>query len=239
MSEAMAAAVASIIESMGTDPAKAAKVIVAMFSSHIKAAEERGHARAILVQREDWSTRKKDQREAQRRSRAQNMSQDVPGQKIDTLSSSSLKQEVSSECLKTSQDITRHFADFWEMYPRKEGKADARRAWKKAAPTVGGETALFGLVTKALEWQRKSRSWTDKHGAFIPHPSTYLNRGSWDDEPYTTAKPASKTAVDRPVVMPQLFDKPAAWRPSFESQVTEREQIRAVAEMASAAKAAT
>ena len=68
------------------------------------------------------------------------------------------------------------FDRFWIAYPRKVGKADAKKAWIKAKPDID-------RVIYALTWQVNSQDWTKDGGAFIPHPSTYINQGRWDDEP--------------------------------------------------------
>lgn len=72
-----------------------------------------------------------------------------------------------------------HFFTFWHNYPKKVGKADAAKAWKKIPEP---KTTLVKIIN-ALEWQRKSDQWTKDHGQFIPNPSTYLNQGRWEDEP--------------------------------------------------------
>lgn len=68
------------------------------------------------------------------------------------------------------------FARFWAAYPKKVGKIDARAAWKKHRPPIEA-------VLAALEWQRRTPQWLEQGGQYIVHPSVWLNRGSWDDEP--------------------------------------------------------
>lgn len=188
----MVSVIAQIIELASGDAEKAARLIVAMFASHIKAAEESGRAHATLTQRERWAAQKQAQREALRNNHARDMSADIRGRKIDISLNTEPKEKVSIPCPRTSTDASETFSSFWALYPVKRGKADALRAWKKAAPKVGGETALLGLITKALAWQVKSRQFTEKNGTFIPHPATYINRGSWDDEPDAPPRPAPK-----------------------------------------------
>ena len=36
-------------------------------------------------------------------------------------------------------------------------------------------------MLSAIEAQKKSEQWTRDNGQFIPYPSTWLNRGQWDD----------------------------------------------------------
>ena len=70
------------------------------------------------------------------------------------------------------------FEAFWDLYPRKTGKGDAWKIWKKSkleslAMDIGGRVFL---ATEELEqWQRDE-------GRFIPLPATYLNQRRWEDE---------------------------------------------------------
>lgn len=80
------------------------------------------------------------------------------------------------------------FDRFWQAYPRRVGKGDARRAFGKAI----GKTSL-AVILKALEWQRHQPGWMKDGGEFIPHPSTWLNQERWDDEPFQAPQISDKT----------------------------------------------
>jgi hypothetical protein len=71
------------------------------------------------------------------------------------------------------------FDDFWEPYPRKVGKDDARKAWDKATKVRKVDPAVIvaGAKRFAADPNLPGKQ-------FIPHPSTWLARGGWDDEPY-------------------------------------------------------
>jgi len=73
------------------------------------------------------------------------------------------------------------FEEFWGLYPRKVGKEKARQSWKRLKPTV----VLLARIKTTLERQRRSDQWTKDGGQFVPHPTTWLNQGRWDDEPAT------------------------------------------------------
>jgi hypothetical protein len=67
------------------------------------------------------------------------------------------------------------FNKFYQAYPRRVGKADAERAYKKALSRASPETILGGAcmaATAAIGQDEK----------FIPHPATWLNRDGWLDE---------------------------------------------------------
>lgn len=73
----------------------------------------------------------------------------------------------------------RRFEEFWAVYPNHKGKDDARKAWKRRHPSE----ALTAMIVAAVEAQRLWPEWLKNGGQFIPYPATWLNRGSWDDEP--------------------------------------------------------
>ncbi len=70
------------------------------------------------------------------------------------------------------------FAEFWAAYPRKEGKDKAWKAWEKRKP----DAALLATILTAIMRQSTWPQWTRDQGQFIPHPTTWLNGGRWQDE---------------------------------------------------------
>lgn len=78
-----------------------------------------------------------------------------------------------------SEDVRRRteadFEQFWNSYPRKVGKQKALKAFQKVKVPV--ETLL-----NAIAQQKQSAQWTKNNGEFIPHPTTWLNEGRWEDK---------------------------------------------------------
>jgi hypothetical protein len=68
------------------------------------------------------------------------------------------------------------FAEFWERYPRRIGKAAARKAYDKARKTAQHDDIMFGL-------SQQMTSLTAREAQYIPHPATWLNQERWNDEP--------------------------------------------------------
>lgn len=68
-----------------------------------------------------------------------------------------------------------HFDLWWNEYPRKVRKPEARKAYDKAAKKVGDDRLLEAM-----------RSYRDCDGrvaeGFILHPATWLNQECWNDE---------------------------------------------------------
>lgn len=63
--------------------------------------------------------------------------------------------------------------EFWSAYPHKVGKADAVKAFKRAAGRVDRETMMAGL--RRYIAKTDDRPWCN--------PSTWLNQDRWSDQP--------------------------------------------------------
>lgn len=68
------------------------------------------------------------------------------------------------------------FARFWTSYPNKVSKKKAEIIWSRI-PKLEHDR-----IFKALDVFKVSRQWTKDGGAFIPHPTTWLNQERWKDE---------------------------------------------------------
>tara|TARA_B110000908_G_scaffold104878_1_gene123523 strand:+ start:797 stop:1507 length:711 start_codon:yes stop_codon:yes gene_type:complete len=73
------------------------------------------------------------------------------------------------------QEVLTDFDTFWQAYPKKRNKEQARKAWNKQKPDLD-------LILTALIWQTELDEWDKKEGQFIPNPSSYLNAHAWLDE---------------------------------------------------------
>lgn len=69
------------------------------------------------------------------------------------------------------------FNEFWTNYPRKVGKASARKAFAKAVLRCDPNIIITAAAALADDPNLPETK-------FIPHPATWLNRDGWDDEPY-------------------------------------------------------
>jgi hypothetical protein len=69
------------------------------------------------------------------------------------------------------------FEEFWSIYPRKIAKKAARQALAKAISAH--EVTLEKAVDAAKAFAASVRG---KDIQYIPHPTTWINQGRWDDE---------------------------------------------------------
>jgi len=84
------------------------------------------------------------------------------------------------------------FAGFWEMYPRKVGKAAAEKAFNKIS------LELLPTITAALEAHKRSDQWNKDGGRFILYPATWLNQRRWEDDPKALQCSHSQRIQPRP-----------------------------------------
>jgi hypothetical protein len=70
------------------------------------------------------------------------------------------------------------FDTFWAAYPRKVGKADARKAWDAA---VRGHRGLAAAITDGA--RRFAADPNLPEPQYVPHPGRWLRREGWTDEP--------------------------------------------------------
>ena len=72
------------------------------------------------------------------------------------------------------------FARFWKAYPRKVGKRAAEASWKRQKLEPQADQ-----IIEAVRRQSAGEDWTKDGGQYVPHPTTWLTQGRWDDETTT------------------------------------------------------
>jgi len=92
--------------------------------------------------------------------------------------------------LEPLNDIKQHFDSFWDIYPRKLGKGEAKGAFIKAVTKFGHEVIMDGVRKLASDPNLPPVQ-------YVPRAATWLNQERWDDEPYTAVDPASIPGVSR------------------------------------------
>lgn len=85
--------------------------------------------------------------------------------------------ETEADGFADVETLQSRFDRFWSLYPRKQSKSAAFKAFQKLNP----DEDLLGLMLDALVQQAKSPQWTKDGGEYIPHPATWLNGRRWED----------------------------------------------------------
>lgn len=91
-------------------------------------------------------------------------------------------------------DQQARFDRFWEIYPRRVAKAEARKAWVQVSP----DQSLFDRICMAIESAKRCSQWQRDGGRYIPHPATWLRREGWADE-HQVAVPNELSGGDKRV----------------------------------------
>lgn len=84
------------------------------------------------------------------------------------------------------------FLKFWKVYPKKDNKIAAFKAWKALKPDAALVDAIVADITN-----RRRTTWKDKDVQYIPNGSTYLNQRRWEDE-HSTGVVSEINDPDRP-----------------------------------------
>ena len=77
----------------------------------------------------------------------------------------------------TPHDPLKGFDEFWSVYPRKEAKANAAKAWAKLKPS----DELIEQIISHVKVRATTPKWQEQGGAFVPHGATFINQQRWTD----------------------------------------------------------
>jgi len=90
--------------------------------------------------------------------------------------------------------------DIYAAYPRKIGKQAALKAIKKACGTGAvGQMKAVTILGKVKEYAAAVAQWPAADKQYCPHPATWFNRGSYDDDPseWLRGTPAATSQFSR------------------------------------------
>ena len=95
-----------------------------------------------------------------------------------SMDNSSLTPSVGEKKRKPHVSDLPGFDSFWEIYPKKEAKEKARKAWRKLNPNAD----LQATILRAVETRKKTKDWLKDDGQYVPYPASWLNGKRWKDE---------------------------------------------------------
>lgn len=110
------------------------------------------------------------------------------------------------------------FEDLWAVYPRKQAKNDARRAFHRVIVEDGVAPAT---IFYAVMEQAKSAAWKEDGGKFVPSLAKWLDGGRWND---VLSAPAEKNLAAPPAQDP--FTCPTPLPPEERWKKPKPEEIR-------------
>ncbi len=91
--------------------------------------------------------------------------------------------------IERGKQVENDFNEFWKAYPRKVGKPNGLKAFKKKYKSLPSMPELISIVNRL----KKTEQWRDVK--YIPHPATWLNDERWNDDiPEPWVDPAQEAA---------------------------------------------
>ena len=144
----------------------------------------------------DSSTERVKQHRERARKHHRNVSSNVsvtPQNRIDkNRVETETEQPPKPPARKLADVLPNEFGNWYHSYPRKVGRKDALRAWRKIKPT----SELAATMTRAIRNQVAQHHFQNGQGEdFVPNPSTWLNQGRWEDEITGPPKRKMRSAV--------------------------------------------
>lgn len=93
----------------------------------------------------------------------------------------SINQSIKHTPRKSAKSVfTDGFDEFWAVYPKKDAKQAAIKAWNKLKPDDELKQNIIDSVRRNIDGK-----WKDSERRYIPNPATYLNGARWEDESAT------------------------------------------------------
>ena len=72
------------------------------------------------------------------------------------------------------------FAEFWNIYPRRDYKNAARRAWGNLFGTLPPKPETLAAILAAVRRDRASDQWREDGGRYIPNAAKWLENRPWE-----------------------------------------------------------
>ena len=102
--------------------------------------------------------------------------------------------QLNTNLSNTENNILCEFDELWELYPRKKGKPQALKAYRKARKNG----ATFEEVKQGIKDYCKQIEALNTDAEFIKHGSTWFNNEAWKDEYIFT--PRKNSSENAPVI---------------------------------------
>jgi hypothetical protein len=97
--------------------------------------------------------------------------------------------DASTPAPRVKDSYPEEFEEFWALYPRKEQKPDALKAWKATRKTATAETLIRAVRGYRFPSERQ----------YTKLPAGWLRKGLWMDVPGIVTEPTPPGAAPRPL----------------------------------------
>lgn len=134
------------------------------------------YQKRMVKDAENSSTKAKSGKKgAEKTNKKRKFAEDFAAAKVPANSENEIESENEYEIEKRKRDSAERekedvgFESFWQAYPRRVGKGNAEKAWRKINP----DADLVACILSAIEKCKKSKQWKEGNGEFIPYPATW------------------------------------------------------------------
>jgi hypothetical protein len=123
--------------------------------------------------REYWKNKKREKRALENDVHVD--VQEMSTSRLDKIREDKINNTNTPSTGKPSSAYSNSFLEFWQAYPKKIGKHEAWKLWRKR-----NDLPPVADLIVAIEKQKKTDQWG---GGFIPNPATWINQRRWEDDP--------------------------------------------------------
>lgn len=95
-------------------------------------------------------------------------------------------------------DLEKDFEEVWKIYPKKQGKENAKKAYIKARKAGTSNCEIVAGLLRYIDFIKTNRT----EDRYIKHGSTWFNQKCWDDE----YSPAINNAVNNSIPSEDDYD---------------------------------
>lgn len=107
---------------------------------------------------------------------------EAESQNLQHINTSNNPATKTDNSISSIDEIMDGFVAFWKVYPRKDGKSDAIRAWKSLKPNEELQQTILADINRRMSI---NGTWYNTDRQFIKMPASYLRGRRWEDEAAT------------------------------------------------------
>jgi len=89
---------------------------------------------------------------------------------------------IKNKNINAQAELERLFDEFWQEYPKKIAKKKAQQIFFRILKKKKNKQPLFNEIMTGLKKYKQTPQWKKDNGAYIPHPTTWLNQERWTDD---------------------------------------------------------
>lgn len=128
---------------------------------------------------------------------------------INALSSDTLAAEIDTKAKSSLKELEKDFEEVWKIYPKKQGKEAAKKAYIKARKAGTSNCEIVAGLTQYIAFIRANNT----SERYIKHGSTWFNQKCWEDDYSINQSSANKSTNNTvPTEDDYDFERGSFWK---------------------------